>query len=85
SYGMNWQTPELRKAGKAKIFAIDYERTIVRPETWDRWMDESAVPLFARHPARMLNALRVDGSVVTTDPWTIDPQLLENEMNYWTP
>ena len=85
SYGMNWRTPELRKAGKAKIFAIDYERTIVRPETWDQWMDESAVPLFARHPARMLNALQVDGRVVTTDPWTIDPQLLENEMNYWTP
>ncbi len=85
SYGMNWNTPELRGGGAAKIFAIDYEETVVRYETWDKWVDSNGVPTFARHPAGMLNVLYMDGSVIGSDPWRIDPQLVQNELSYWAP
>jgi prepilin-type N-terminal cleavage/methylation domain-containing protein len=85
TYGMNWNTPKLPTGGSEKIFAIDYSEPIVRLDTWDRWHDSLGVPAFARHPGNKVNAVRVDGSVYSADPWEIDPQLVTNEEKYWQP
>ena len=84
SYGMNLYTQEVED-GSGKIFAIDYEATIVKPETWSRWDDANGIPKFARHKSRQLNALWYDGSVHQMDHAEINPEFVSNDMLYWQP
>jgi prepilin-type processing-associated H-X9-DG protein len=84
SYGMSREIDRLglgslgATSGSAqdKILALDYARPVASPE--DNWgefkvvLDNATIYNFARH-ADQVNVLRLDGSVGSYDPRTIDP------------
>jgi prepilin-type N-terminal cleavage/methylation domain-containing protein len=84
SYGMNLYSEDVND-GHSKLFAIDYESTVVKPETWSNWDSVDGVPGFARHYGDKLNAVNYDGSVKRMDPAEINPEYVSNDLIYWQP
>ncbi len=84
SYGMNMHARDI-DTGEGKIFAIDYESTVVKPETWSQWDDARGIPMYARHEASNLNAVYYDGSVKQVEHALINPEFVSNDLRFWQP
>ncbi len=80
SYGINEGFSGL--SGTDKIFMLDFDDTVVEmDEPWSDYMMGSQFT-FARHHGQV-NATHMDGSIRTLDPFTIDPDISTNRLQFW--
>ena len=80
SYGINESFNRLQ--GTDKIFMIDFDDTVVQMD--EPWSDHriGSSFTFARHRGQV-NAVHMDGSVRTLDPFVIDPDITTNRFQFW--
>jgi prepilin-type N-terminal cleavage/methylation domain-containing protein len=81
SYGINqWFS---RVTDPSKIMMTDFDDVVVDLDVpWSDYMLNDTTFTFARH-AGMVNIARMDGSIATVDPFTIDPDTVTNRHTFW--
>jgi len=84
SYGMNSDIAFIR-SDVGKVFAIDYEQTVVDiTDDWDEWdPDADGVPTFARHRG-WINVAHIDGSVQVNRREEIEPGKESINQKLWS-